>query len=50
MEQDLPKFHTPASRFAFWPTTAKEWEQYQLTDQQIVDFERQGYLAGIQVP
>jgi ectoine hydroxylase-related dioxygenase (phytanoyl-CoA dioxygenase family) len=49
MVQDLSQFHGPVSDFVSWPTTAAEWQKYRLTDEQVAEFDRQGYLAGIRV-
>lgn len=49
MVQDLSQFHGPISDFVSWPTTAEEWQKYRLTDEQVAEFDRQGYLAGIRV-
>jgi ectoine hydroxylase-related dioxygenase (phytanoyl-CoA dioxygenase family) len=37
------------SEFVSLPQNADEWDKYRLTDQQIDDFDRQGYLAGVKV-
>lgn len=49
MVQDLSQFHAPVSGFVSWPETAEEWDPYRLTDDQVAEFHRQGYLAGIKV-
>jgi ectoine hydroxylase-related dioxygenase (phytanoyl-CoA dioxygenase family) len=45
----LSEFHVPISKSVSLPQNADEWERYRLTDQQISDFDRQGYLAGVKV-
>jgi hypothetical protein len=49
LSQDLSEFHAPVSRFVSWPQNAQEWEKYRLTDQQVADFDRQGFISGIKV-
>lgn len=49
MVEDLSKFHSLVSELIPWPGSPDEWEQYRLTDEQVADFDRQGYLAGITV-
>ena len=49
MFQDLSKTHTPLGPFLKMPATKKEWENHELTEEQIAQFQERGYLAGIQV-
>lgn len=49
MVLDLSQFHAPVSDFVSWPQNADEWERFRLTEKQIADFERDGYIAGIQI-
>jgi len=49
MIQDLSQIHHPLGKLGRLPATAGEWEKFQLTDQQIADFDRNGYLTGIRV-
>lgn len=49
MVEDLSAFHAPVTDFVSWPKNAAEWQRYRLTEQQVADFDRHGYLAGIRV-
>ncbi|MGB7137339.1 MAG: phytanoyl-CoA dioxygenase family protein [Acidobacteriaceae bacterium] len=49
MATDLSQFHRPVSNLVPWPQNPDEWERYRLTEGQIADFDRQGYIAGIKV-
>ena len=49
MVQDLSEFDAPVSKFVSRPQNAQEWEKYRLTEEQVADFDRQGYVAGIKV-
>lgn len=49
MVKDLSESHAPVSDFVTCPKNSKEWERYRLTDQQVADFDRQGYLSGVRV-
>ncbi len=49
MIQDLSKIHQPLGKLGSLPKNAEEWEKYRLTDDQVAEFDRQGYLAGIRV-
>jgi ectoine hydroxylase-related dioxygenase (phytanoyl-CoA dioxygenase family) len=44
---DLSRHHEPITKLFKWPSTANEWNQYRLTDDQIRFFHTNGYLSGI---
>jgi ectoine hydroxylase-related dioxygenase (phytanoyl-CoA dioxygenase family) len=46
---DLSQMHAPVGQFVEQPQTLDEWRRYQLTAQQLADFERNGYVAGMQM-
>jgi ectoine hydroxylase-related dioxygenase (phytanoyl-CoA dioxygenase family) len=46
---DLSNYAHPVSELFHLPITAKEWDNYKLTDQQIAFFHENGYLSGIKV-
>ena len=46
---DLANYSQPVSALFEQPRTAKDWEQYMLTEGQIVDFERDGFVSGIKI-
>ncbi|WP_018616753.1 phytanoyl-CoA dioxygenase family protein [Segetibacter koreensis] len=49
MHEDLSKFHQQVANLFPWPTTAKEWDQYRLTNDQVNFFNENGYLPGIKM-
>jgi Phytanoyl-CoA dioxygenase (PhyH) len=49
MVQDLSQFHAPLGNFVAQPQSAEQWNSFRLTAEQIEEFHRQGYLAGIKV-
>jgi hypothetical protein len=49
MLRDLSENHEPLGKLGAFPKVAGEWERFRLTEQQVADFDRQGYLAGIRV-
>jgi ectoine hydroxylase-related dioxygenase (phytanoyl-CoA dioxygenase family) len=49
MLQDLSEIHEPLGRLGVSPKLAEEWERFKLSGQQVADFDRQGYLAGVRV-
>lgn len=49
MVTDLSTMHHLVSDLFSWPTSADQWDQYRLTETQVEEFHRQGYLAGIRV-
>ncbi len=49
MHEDLSKFHQQVANLFPWPKTAKEWEQYRLTNDQVNFFNENGYLPGIKM-
>ncbi len=49
MVQDLSEIHQPLGKLGEFPKSARQWEEFQLMKQQIANFDRDGYLAGIHV-
>jgi hypothetical protein len=46
---DLSEAHTPVGQFLQQPDELDEWQKFRLTEQQVAEFNEQGYVAGIQV-
>jgi ectoine hydroxylase-related dioxygenase (phytanoyl-CoA dioxygenase family) len=46
---DLSEYSQPINQMFIQPKTAKEWEQYMLTEEQISFFEKNGYVSGIKI-
>jgi hypothetical protein len=46
---DLSTAHAPVGHFLQQPKVREEWEDFQLSEEEIALFHKQGYLAGIQV-
>ena len=49
MIQDFSKLHAPTGALGPLPTHEQEWQQYRLSDDQVEEFDRDGYLAGVQM-
>lgn len=49
MVEDLSTYHKLIGSLFKTPRTAGEWEQYQLTPEQVQFYQEHGYLAGIKV-
>jgi hypothetical protein len=49
MIQDFSRVHAPTGALGNPPASKHEWQQYQLTEEQVAGFQRDGYLAGVQV-
>lgn len=49
MYQDLSEVHHLITNVFEWPKTAAGWDRYRLTDGQVAQFHRDGYLAGVSV-
>ena len=49
MLQDLSEIHQPLGKLGELPKSAGQWKKFQLSKQQIADFDREGCLAGIHV-
>lgn len=47
--QDLSRFDHPIGDLLRLPRTAREWEPYRLTDEQVRFFHEQGYLQGVRI-
>lgn len=49
LSADLADYSHPISTFFVQPKTAKEWEQYILTEEQIASFKKDGFVKGIKI-
>jgi ectoine hydroxylase-related dioxygenase (phytanoyl-CoA dioxygenase family) len=49
MVQDYSELHTPTGALGPMPAHKQEWQQYRLSDEQVAAFNRDGFLAGVQV-
>jgi ectoine hydroxylase-related dioxygenase (phytanoyl-CoA dioxygenase family) len=49
LRNDLATYHHPISNMFEQPKTAKDWEQYILTEEQVAAFERDGFVRGIKI-
>lgn len=49
MTEDLSIHHQPISDLFASPTSAREWDHYRLTTQQLEFYELNGFLAGIRI-
>jgi len=49
LSKDLADYSHPISSMFVQPKTAKEWEQYMLSEEQVSFFKENGYLKGIKV-
>jgi ectoine hydroxylase-related dioxygenase (phytanoyl-CoA dioxygenase family) len=47
--QDLSQFSQPIGELLRLPRSAREWEPYRLSDEQVRFFHEQGYLQGIRI-
>ncbi|HEY5774317.1 MAG TPA: phytanoyl-CoA dioxygenase family protein, partial [Chitinophagaceae bacterium] len=46
---DLSKVHELVSDLFHWPTSKSDWEKFKLTDEQVLFFNENGFLAGIKM-
>lgn len=46
---DLSQAHAPVADFVSLPSTPEEWQKLRLTEEQLVEFNERGYLAGTQL-
>jgi phytanoyl-CoA dioxygenase PhyH len=46
---DLSQAHAPIGQFVKQPSSAEQWQSYQLSPEQLAGFARDGYVAGVQV-
>jgi len=46
---DLSTTHEPITDLFPQASTARDWDQYRLTDEQVAQFHRDGFLAGIRI-
>ncbi len=49
LQKDLSKIHQLVSDLFRYPTTAAEWEQYRLSEEQIAFFQEHGYVSNIKL-
>ena len=49
MIQDYSELHAPTGALGPLPAHSQEWQQYRLSDKQVAAFNRDGFLAGVQV-
>ena len=49
MLADLSERHGPVSDMFRVPTTAAQWDEYRLSDDQVEFFHKNGYLAGVRL-
>ena len=49
MVTDLATCHEPVSDLFELPETARQWDRYRLTDEQVTFYHEQGYLAGVRI-
>ncbi|HEU4593715.1 MAG TPA: phytanoyl-CoA dioxygenase family protein [Pyrinomonadaceae bacterium] len=49
MSEDLSERHGPIGGLVPRPASAREWERYRLSDEQVEFFQENGYLSGIRV-
>lgn len=47
--KDLSQYHQLVSDMFRWPTSAAEWDQYRLSEEQIRFFKENGYVSGIKL-
>jgi ectoine hydroxylase-related dioxygenase (phytanoyl-CoA dioxygenase family) len=47
--EDLSEYHEPLGGFFETPASAKEWERYLLSEEQVEFFREHGYLKGVRV-
>lgn len=46
---DLSNIHHPITSLFPWPRSKNDWEQYRLSDEQVLFYKENGYLAGIKL-
>jgi ectoine hydroxylase-related dioxygenase (phytanoyl-CoA dioxygenase family) len=49
MVEDLSRHHEPLGALFAWPTSPEQWERYRLSNEQVAQFDEQGFLAGVSV-
>ena len=47
--KDLADYSHPISKMFVQPKTAKEWEQYMLSEEQVASFKKDGFVKGIKI-
>jgi ectoine hydroxylase-related dioxygenase (phytanoyl-CoA dioxygenase family) len=47
--KDLSKVHHLISDLFKWPASKEEWDQYALTEEQVEQFNKNGFLAGVRL-
>lgn len=49
LKRDLSEYGELVTEMFSWPATAAEWEQYRLSEEQVLFFRENGYLAGVKL-
>lgn len=49
MQKDLSTIHQLISNLFVWPQSAKEWEPYKLSNEQVQSFRENGFLSGVKM-
>jgi ectoine hydroxylase-related dioxygenase (phytanoyl-CoA dioxygenase family) len=49
IERDLSKFSKQISNMFSWPQSEKDWSRYRLRDEQVIFFNRNGYLSNVKL-
>ena len=47
--KDLSEVHHPVTDMFRWPASKEEWEQYELSNDQVEFFRENGFLTGIKM-
>jgi len=47
--KDLADYSHPISKMFVQPKTAKEWEQYMLSEEQVAAFKKDGFVKGVKI-
>lgn len=46
---DLAEYSTPVANLFHQPSSAAEWDQYMLTEEQVKSFQEKGFISGIRI-
>lgn len=49
LSNDLADYSHPIANMFVQPKSAKEWEQYMLSDEQVAAFKKDGFIKGIKI-
>src|SRR6266436_6405194 len=49
MVEDLSRHPKPIGSFLSSPASAREWDRYRLSDEQVAFFHEYGYLKGVRI-